>query len=163
MGVDQKCIPFTLDHLDDLREALSRPLLGISIESQKNRWVSSLTIWNEDHSGIKIASKMYDLAYKLEVGSLSFTTVKYPEDGPEIHALPKSFSSSKTLQIMLIQEPGYRIESGLKITASDGAEILIVPNAMPYTLAVQYPGCELKYFEPDYNLEHYELENMKKR
>ncbi|MEP6342623.1 MAG: hypothetical protein ABJ275_04850 [Maricaulaceae bacterium] len=155
-------ILFSLNGIKDLAKALAKPFERISIIypnkaflKDKNRWISSITLWDNHNVGLRIKPVMNDLAERLEVGSLSFDHVMVADKRDEFFDLPEGYSKGSLPKKMTLNESGHVIESGIIITEPNGTQILIVPNAMPYTLAIRCSEITSKFFEPEYALEDY--------
>lgn len=158
-------ISFDTDKIGDLARELSRPFTHVSIIYpnksfliEKTRWIGSATFWRSDKTGLKITPTIHQIDYRLEVGSLSFERVMAADQRDEFHMLPNNFSNSIRLQKLILVESGKRIESGIKITASDEAQIIVLPNAMPLSLAMRCNEIELSHFEPEYSIDKYLVE-----
>lgn len=158
-------ILFDTDGIGVLAKELSRPFTQVSIIHpnksfliEKTRWIGSVTLWGSDRIGLKITPKMHDIDYRLEVGSLYFERVMVADQGDEFYTLPNSFSAGTLLQKLILTESRKHIESGINIIAFDESQILVVPNAMPFSLAMRCTGVELSHFEPEYSLGEYAVE-----
>lgn len=167
MNLKSEDISFTKNGIKDLTGELSRPFSRISLIYpnksfllEKNRWLSSVTLWESAKSGLRISSKMYNVEKRVEVGSLNFDRVIEADQRDEFFKLPDSFSSGTFLQKIILHESGKRVESGIIISASDDAQILVVPNAMPNMLAIRCTGLDLPFFEPEYSMEEYVIERL---
>ena len=152
------------DNLTILADELRKPFVRISINYgnnahlvEKERWVNSVTLWDADKMGLRILPFMTDVAKRVEVGSFSFERVTESFDGDVFFALDKSFSEKTSLKKIIVKETNHIVETGFVIFSSTGAQILIVPNAMPYTLAIRCEGIGTKFFEPEYSLGWYEI------
>lgn len=159
-------IQFTHKGIKSLAKELNKPFTQISVAypdnvlmTDKNRWASSLTLWGSDRTGLRVISIMNDIAHRVEVGSLSFARVERVDKNDVFFKLPGSYSNETILQKIIINESGSRIETGIQIAAPNGSQILIVPNAMPQTLAIQCDDIALEFFEPEYSLEDYAFED----
>ncbi len=158
-----KSILFTLKEIDNLEKQLQRDFLKLSVYTSKQAYSqpSFVTLWDSRQQGLRIRSSMYDVAERMEVGVLCFEMAKKPHSKEVFYSLPKSFSKGTKLQKFVIEESGYVLESGLRIEAGNGDNIVIVPNAMPFSLAIHCTGIELNGFEPEYDLEEYELKELR--
>lgn len=170
MSVNQQpeAINFIQIGIENLALELSRPLIGISLLYpnkafllEKNRWVSIVTLWDDNKNGLKISPKMVDTNKREEVGVLTFEHVNNADKAGDFYKLSDKFSKCEQLQKMLIIEAGTRIETGVVIKTANHGKILICPNAMPNCLAIHCTEIELPFFEPEYSLDKYELENWK--
>ncbi len=147
-----------------LVEELKKPFERISVcypnrdfLVETDRWISSLTLWRADGSGLRISSFVSDVAKRLEVGSLAFVHVEAPTDGEEVFKVQNSFNEIIELKKFVLDEKHRRIESGFYIVGANGAKLLVVPNAMPNNLAIQGDGMNLSFFEPEYDLAEYRV------
>ena len=167
MGHSQqsKNIQFVLKDIENLASELSKPFTKISVlygnQStliEKRRWASIVTLWRADGVGLKIYPKMYDIANMQEAGSLCFDRIRKADNRDDFFKLPDTFSNGTLLQKVILNECGKRIETGIVITAANDAQILLVPNSMPYTLAIRCKAIGPDYFEPEYSIEEYVIE-----
>ncbi len=126
---------------------------------EKDRWITSVTLWNEGGSGLRVSSFLHDITKRIELGGLSFERVQSAHTGDECFDLPMSFSDGVDLEKVIVVEDGKRVEFGIRVTARNSDRIIILPNAMPYTLAIQSPGVSPRFFEPQYGFEDCEFEN----
>ena len=168
MSKKPKDILFVLKNIDDLSNALMQPFARASviypnkdILAEKHRWISSVTLWNENGEGVRITPVMNDVADRLEVGSLSFESVAKADGQDEFFELSGSYSNGTLISKIILNESGKTIETGIIIKAPNDTEITIVPNAMPYTLAVKCEEITSGFFEPEYALEDYVVEGWK--
>jgi len=168
MGHSQQSndIHFVLKGIESLTAELSKPFNKISLlygnEStliENRRWASIVTLWRADGVGLKVYPKMYDIAFRQEAGGLCFERITKADNREEFFILPESFSDGTLLQKVILNECEKRIETGIVITAADEAQILLVPNAMPCTLAIQCKVVAPKYFEPEYSIDEYIIED----
>ena len=97
----------------------------------------------------------------LEVGSLYFERAIVKDQRDEFYKLPDSFSTGTIIQKLIVTESGKRIESGIRITAPDEAQILLVPNAMPLSISMRCTEINLSHFEPEYSIDEYSVEVFK--
>ena len=158
-------ILFNTNDIESLAKELSRPFTQLSIIYlntptliEKTRWLSSVTLWENNKVGLKISTIMHDVDYRLEVGSLYFERVVVKDQRDEFYKLPDSFSTGAIIQKLIVTESGKRIESGIRITTSDEAQILLVPNAMPLSISMRCTELNLSHFEPEYSIDEYSVE-----
>jgi len=157
---------FIENGIKQLPRELARPFTRISIVylnkpslEEKKRWASSITLWDSNDEGVRISATINDVADRVEVGSLSFEKVTKANEGDEFFELSESFSNGTLLSKVILHESRKYIETGIIITAPNEAQIMIVPNAMPYTLAVRCEEVGAQFFEPEYPLEEYVIES----
>ncbi len=165
-----KDILFAQNGIKDLSRELAKPYTQISIIypnksslKEKNRWVSSVTLWDKNHVGLRITPNMNDVAERIEVGSLSFKRVDEADERDEFFELSEGYSNGTLLQKIILTESGKRIEAGMIVTAPNEAHILIVPNVMPYTLAIRCEEIAPRFFEPEYPLNEYVVESWEEK
>jgi hypothetical protein len=115
----------------------------------------SVTLWRSDGRGVRIRSRMHDLAERVEVGVLEFSMVGAAEEGEMSTILPTSFIGHLRVTKLVISESGTTAESGIVLKAGDGQEIIITAGAYPYTLAVKGIFSSPHAFEPEYPIEAY--------
>jgi hypothetical protein len=114
------------------------------------------TLWRADGTGIRIQSKMHDIAERKEVGILGFSYVSFPSEHEKIIDVRSMFGFELIVSKLIIHESGASAESGIVIKSTAGHEILIVVGAMPYSLAVSGVLRGSHIFEPEYPIDHYE-------
>lgn len=156
-----KYIPFILDDIGCLETALSQEFKTLSLALRDGRWAPSVTLWSKG-LGVKIQSQVYDVSDRLEVGVLKFSRVKHPQLEEKKYSLQNLFAKGSKIQKLIIHESGCTLESGLMIEASNGDNIVIVPNAMPFSVAISSSIVKFDYFEPEYPLKDYRLQVLKK-
>ena len=148
-----KHIPFIQNDIDNLEKELSKSFVRLSLLHpnkstviDSDRWASSVTLWTSDQQGLQIKSRMCDVAERTEVGVLSFGIINEINPEEVFYSLSKSFSNGTKFLKLIVNESGNTLESGLKIVASNGDQIIIVPNAMPYSLAISSTGMGVEIF-----------------
>ena len=126
-----------------------------------------LTLWRADGIGLRICSRRHDIAERIEIGVLGFELVSEEKEdtrpSPSANRssfinidIPAAFNGRNRATKLVISESGTTAESGFILTASDGAEIVIISGVYPYSLAVKGIGSMPHGFEPEYDLECYE-------
>lgn len=141
---------------DLLADKLAEGFVRMSVELETHNRPTSVSLWRSDGSGLRIQSKMHDLAERREVGVLKFSTaIDTNQKVSNNYELPTSFASKLKVTTLLITESGIKAESGILLEANDGKEIVIVAGAYPYTLAIQGGPNIAHIFEPEYPLKDY--------
>jgi hypothetical protein len=99
---------------------------------------------------------MYDVAERIEVGVLEFSKSIDPFDREISFDLPDTFGAVVAIEKLVIEEQDVIAESGIAFRNARHEEIVIVPGAQPYGLAVRIPwtGPVLK-FAVEYPLDRY--------
>jgi hypothetical protein len=142
---------------DPLASELRKPLTGISIDAFYPAWGPvTVTLLRSDGTGLKLFSRMHNVAERLEVGVLNFELVLERAGTETVLQISPSFSAVSVASKLVIHEADTTAESGLAITASDGNEIIVVASAGPCHLAVGGVSSSIPHlFEPEYPLDQY--------
>jgi hypothetical protein len=140
-----------------LAAELAKPLTGISIETFHPAWgPSTVKLWRSDGTGLKLFSRMHNVAERLELGVLNFELLLECSSTETVLQISPSFSAGAVASKLVIHEADTTAESGLAITASDGNEIIVVASAGPCYLAVGGVLSSIPHlFEPEYPLDQY--------
>ena len=138
-----------------LAAELAKPLTGISIETFHPAWgPDTVKLWRSDGTGLKLFSRMHDVAEGSEVGVLDFELVLECSATETMLEISPSFSEGTLASKLVIHEADTTAESGLAITASDGNEIIVVASAGPCHLAVAGVFSSIPHLlEPEYPLD----------
>jgi hypothetical protein len=153
-------VSFTWEGEDSLAEQLARGIERLSTSIASNDRPIAVTLWHGNGSGLRIRSKMCEIAERCEVGVLEFTKVfASPSDEIEV-SLPRSFRGPLNVKKMIVTERGVLAESGVTLEDMRTEEIVIVAGAYPHTLAVRVP-LTVPAFEPEYPLDRYQLVDLK--
>jgi len=139
-----------------LSAELIKPLAQISLQLDTHGRPMNATLWRTDGTGIRIQSKMHDIAERKEVGVLEFSYVSFPSEHEKIVDVRSMVGPELVVSKLIIHETGASAESGIVIKSTAGHEILIVVGAMPYSLAVSGVLRGTHIFEPEYPVDHYE-------
>jgi len=139
-----------------LSAELIKPLAQISLQLDTHGRPMNATLWRTDGTGIRIQSKMHDIAERKEVGVLEFSYVSFPSEHEKIVDVRSMVGPELVVSKLIIHESGASAESGIVIKSTAGHEILIVVGAMPYSLAVSGVLRGTHIFEPEYPVDHYE-------
>jgi hypothetical protein len=150
---------FSWQENGSLAEQLARGMESISISLISNEKLIAITLWHGDGSGLRIRSKMHNIAERFEVGVLEFSTIPVSTYDEIKVILPGSFRGDLKLKKMIIVDSGIIAEAGVLFEGSDMAEIVVVAGADPYTLAVRLPPLvaapSLPAFQPEYPIALY--------
>jgi len=138
-----------------LSAELIKPLAQISLQLDTHGRPMNATLWRTDGTGLRIQSKMHDVAERREVGILKFSYVSFPSEDETIVDVRSRFGHELVVSKLIIQESGTSAESGIVIKTTAGLEILIVVGAMPYSLAVSGILRGTHIFEPEYPVDRY--------
>jgi hypothetical protein len=156
---------FTWQEKGSLVEQLARGIESISINVAANKKPIAVTLWYSDGSGLRIRSRMRDIAERCEAGVLEFSTVRTDSLSEMRVSLPESFRGRLKIKKMTIVEGGMVAESGVLLEGPNTEEIVVVAGAYPHTLAVNVPASvaapNLPAFEPEYPMERYQRVDMK--
>jgi hypothetical protein len=155
MGEEMTKITFGWTGSGDLNSVLLVPIVGVSLLEVANR-PNVLTLHRADGSNIRIGSKMYDIGYRVEVGSLAFSPST--ETAGNVITFDLASEPLRPLRVLRlrIRESGVQIESGVIIECEGNRRVVIVPGAYPYSLAIDGLFSRAHAFEPEYPLEKYQ-------
>lgn len=152
-------IKYVSKSIPSLREALSQKFVKMSVRLSAPMELflpNSVTLWPSNGPGLRIFSQMIDIgkfksgtAY-LEEGILNFEFIENPELDQIFVELPDTFQSDVVIEKLvlyfsdmlkndevdlIIDETEY--ETGIQFTSLSGDSLVILPNAMPYCIAVK--------------------------
>lgn len=139
----------------DLAQRLSRPIDRASVNIDEHGKPYAVTLWHSDGTGLRIRSRMCDIAERCEVGVLDFSIVTSAVKDEKTVSFPAAFYSGTKASKLVVSESGVNAESGLILESSDGQEIVIVAGVFPYSLAISCLSSTPHGFEPEYPLETY--------
>lgn len=140
---------------DQADSELRRGINNVSIQTDAHGLPFAITLWQSKGVGTKIESLMHDLAERVEVGVLSATRVDELNADEVLVDVSSDFSENLILTKLVIDVELHRLESGLILTGRHGRQIVIVPGAYPYSLAILGLGDAPHRFEPEYPLDLY--------
>jgi hypothetical protein len=122
-----------------------------------HHWATDFFIFRKDGVGLRFSVEMVDLAERLEVGVLHVDEATDECQPDKKIALPVELTGDLGVERLVFKVGGKEIDSGLVITAKDGAEIIIVSGVFPCTVEVKMtPASGIARFEPEYEIERYE-------
>ena len=155
---------FAWQEKDSLAAQLAKGIESISINVAFGEKPIAVTLWRGDGSGLRIRSKMHDIAERCEVGVLEFSKIGTGAHNEMKISLPESFRNHLNLTKMTIIERGTVAESGILLESHSKEEIVIVAGAYPHTLAIRISSLTveptLPAFEPEYPMESYQRVDM---
>ena len=149
-------IPFIWREVGPIEAHLTIPIVRASVKPNSYCGPDSVTLWHSDGTGLRIQSKMEDIAERIEVGVLEFSIVNEIQDGELQVELPKSFNARINVKKLAISQSGAITESGIIIETEKGEKITITAGVYPYTLAVKGVVSMPHVFDPEYPLESYQ-------
>ena len=114
----------------------------------------NVTLWHSDGRGIQIFSEMFDVAYREEVGILTFELVSEMHEA-EVEIEVQPFDVIGVSKLTTVEANGEVAESGVVLQRSAGKPLTIVASVGPCHLAIDgLVGWPLM-FEPEYSIETY--------
>lgn len=134
---------------------LSKPLKNISIEFEPHGKPMFVTLWRQDGTGLRLFSKMHDVAQRKEIGIMQFESVSSGKNGEVTIEIPRHFEGRIAASKLVIEESGTIAESGVVLHGSDGREIVIVPADFPCFLAIKGLPLDSHTSKPEYPLQQY--------
>jgi hypothetical protein len=147
-------ISFSWSEQTRLAVELTRPIKMISA-SIVYGMPSVLTLWRSDGTGIRIKSRMHDVAERIEIGVLDFSLVMKPSSGETTLDMGFDLDQGLSVSKLLINESGTTVESGVALSAAEDIEIIIVPRDYPCFLAIRGLPITPDIFNPEYPLDQY--------
>jgi hypothetical protein len=117
----------------------------------------SLTIWEDDSTGLRIFPVMYDLGERFEIGVLKFQLVHDFIAEERFLEPPTLFQYEVEILKLTIKVNNVVAESGVEFRSA-GGKLVIVAGAYPYTIAIEGIGQIPHVFEPEYSIDEYERE-----
>jgi hypothetical protein len=115
----------------------------------------TVTLWLTSGEGFRLASSMHDLADGIEVGVLQLELVVHPQPEEASVDLPWSFRNGGSISRLVIEQRGFRAESGLLLRSGEGDEIVIVSAAFPYHLYLSGAHTPPQEVTPEYSFSRY--------
>jgi hypothetical protein len=116
---------------------------------------STVTLWLTSGEGFRLASCMQNLADGIEVGILKIElVVQHPPEEASVD-LPWSFRNGGSISKLVIEQRGFRAESGLLLRSGEGDEIVIVSAAFPHRLYVEAVNKPAQQVMPEYSFVRY--------
>ena len=120
----------------------------------------TVTLWLTSGEGFRLASCMQDLADHIEVGVLKVEFVVQPQQDEASVDLPWSFRNGGSISKLVIEQSGFRAESGLLLRSGEGDEIVIVAAASPHHLYVGGAATPPQQVTAEYSLSRYLQETV---
>jgi hypothetical protein len=114
------------------------------------------TLWLRlcDGQIIRVGIKMHDLSGWDEIGTLAFESV-HAADAPDMVNLPASWKHVRDVQMLVHSSDACEAECGLVLNTSSGDQLVVLPGADVYTLAIKAPF-HSQPFTPENDLAAYE-------
>lgn len=112
------------------------------------------TLWLTSGEGFRLTSSMHHLADGIVVGVLKIELVLHPQPDEASVDLPWSFRNGGSISKLVIEQRGFRAESGL-LLHSEGHDIVIASAAFPYHLYVAGVDAPPQEVTPEYSFSRY--------
>jgi hypothetical protein len=138
-------------------DILGKTFTKISVVQAVNANPLEVIIWMPSDTGLRIRSRMHDIAERKEVGVLEFSQVRQSDWSSYLETveLAQEFQDRVRFDKLVLESEGMRIECGLALGGSKGGRLVIVPSDYPGALAID--GADLRFrFGPEYPLGQYE-------
>jgi hypothetical protein len=149
-------IRFTWDEDGSLLDRLSQPFGRLSIEQDIVQRPVAVGLHHKSEMVTEICSKMHDIAPRVEIGALEFSTRIRQSRNALAVELRDGVGHLSTIEKLVIVEGDTEVESGIVFTYSSRSKITIVASAAPYVLAIGLPWEVPRLrFNPEYPLERY--------
>jgi hypothetical protein len=113
------------------------------------------TLWLTSGEGFRLSSRMHDLADGIQVGVLQVEPVVHPLADEASADLPWSFRNGGSIAKLVIEQRGFRAESGLLLRSGEGDEIIIIAAAFPNHLYVGGVNTPPQQVTPEYSFSRY--------
>lgn len=146
------------DHMD-LDAELAAGFSKLSIRRLPGGGIVVVGLQRPSGDGLRVLSKMHDLAERTELGVLRLRIGDREEKFDDAIELPRSFNSSVSGSRLVKRIGDREVESGLRLLDSDGVELVVVAGEMPGTLAIRAPFLKEPFF-PEYPLDEYSSESL---
>ncbi len=114
----------------------------------------AITLWLTSGEGFRLTSRMHQLVDGIEIGVLQVEPVVHPLPDEASVNLPWSFRNGGSIAKLIIEQRGFRAESGL-LLHSEGHDIVIVSAAFPYHLYVGGVAAPPQEVTPEYSFSRY--------
>ncbi len=149
----KKRIHFDVESLHSIANALQSGLIAYAINTPKVG--PPTTLWLHMRNGLvlKVTVAMHDLRDWEEIGTLRFDMVDI-DDAPKMTALPLSWLKIRDVQKLIFDSDECEAECGFSLYTCDGNQLVVVPGADVYTLAIRAPFY-LLIFNPENDLDEY--------
>jgi hypothetical protein len=135
---------------------LKLPLWGVSCSYISAEEIHAVRLWHGEFFGLELHSKMQDVGERDEVGVLQFA--RFFGESRENFLNSIKFDRPASIEDVFALEVKYPevglIDSGVVLYWCEG-RIVIVPGALPCSLAVKGVPNFLAKFEPEYPLDEY--------
>jgi hypothetical protein len=120
----------------------------------------TITLWLTSGEGFRLASSMHAFGDRIEVGILKVDFVVQPQPDEAAVDLPWSFRNGGSISRLVIEQSGFRAESGLLLRSGEGDEIVIVAAAFPHHLYVGGVAAPPQQVTAEYSLSRYLQETI---
>lgn len=120
----------------------------------------AITLWLTSGEGFRLASSMHALGDQIEIGILKVDFVVQPQPDEAAVDLPWSFRNGGSISRLVIEQSGFRAESGLLLRSGEGDEIVIVAAAFPHHLYVGGVAAPPQQVTAEYSLNRYLQETI---
>lgn len=138
----------------NLAEEFKLGFRSYSVSSDKFARPFAICLIREDGSFLKFRSFTYNIASRLEVGSLLIEREAELAAPGEVQPLPEEFLRELRFSSLNIFVEDSEVESGIVITGESGEELTICPGEMPFSIHVQSRFFS-DGFKPEFNLSDY--------
>lgn len=113
-----------------------------------------LYILLDNGSCVKFRSITYTISTRIEVGSLLIELEEKAPPDQELFEIPVDFQDCVRLDQLNMTVNDSYIECGLAMIGKSGAQIIVVPGVMPYSIHIESPFFT-DSFEPEFDLSEY--------
>lgn len=139
-------------------DLLDKTFTRISVVQTMHVNPLEVIIWMSLGSGLRIRSRMHDVAERVEIGVLEFSQAIRPDWSSYLETveLTREFQEKVSVGKLMLEYERTRIECGLTFEGNKGGRVIIVPSDYPGALAIE--GTNLRFrFGPEYPLGQYKV------
>lgn len=147
-------LDYSVENIDSLPAVLGIGLSGYAIQSAEHGRITSIWFFFRDNIVVEIQGTMTTVEPWQEVGTLFFRRIMGTDNHPPAIKLGPAWAIISSVEKLVIEEEGFSAASGVVVCNSNGAELVIVCGAYPYTLEILAPFYDGD-FQPEYDLSAY--------
>jgi hypothetical protein len=152
----KKTLFFDVTSAPSLSAGLHSGLSGYAVELPKVGPPRAMWLRLCDGRTLWVGVDMHDLSGWEEIGTLIFEVVS-AEDAPKMVNLPATWSDVREVQTLVYKSHECQAECGFVLSTSSGEQLVVVPGADVYSLAIKAPFHQLP-FRPENALTAYSRE-----
>lgn len=152
-NVMKSVLNFDVTSAPSLADGLRSGLSAYSMNVPKVGPPTTLWLRLCDGRTLRVGVEMHDLSNWEEIGTLTFEVVN-TNDVPQMVSLPETWSGMQEVQKLVYDSGECKAECGISLFTRNGDQLVVVPGADVYTLAIKAPFHSLP-FTPENDLAAY--------